>query len=63
MSKETLKNLIELVPDEDIDTIYKVIIKFIPAVKPEPDEIAALIAGRADREKNGTVPHDAINWN
>lgn len=27
MSKEMLKNLIELVPDADIDTIYKVVVE------------------------------------
>ncbi len=62
MSKEMLKGLIELVPDEDIDTLYKVVIKFIPEVEPEPEEIAAIIEGRKDREKNGTVPHEAIQW-
>lgn len=62
MSKEMLKGLIELIPDEDIETLYRVIIKFIPEVKPEPDEIAAIIDGREDRAKNGTIPHEAINW-
>lgn len=62
MSKETLKNLIELVPDEDLETLHKVIIKFIPEVEPEPGEIEALLEGRKDREENGTVPHNAINW-
>lgn len=62
MSKETLKNLIELVPDEDIETLQKVIIKFIPEVKPEPDELDALLEGKKDREKNGTILHDDINW-
>ncbi|RRK31179.1 hypothetical protein EBB54_07225 [Schaedlerella arabinosiphila] len=62
MSKETLKNLIELVPENDIDVLYRVIIKFIPEVKPEPDEIEALLEGRKDRAENGTIPHEAINW-
>lgn len=62
MSKETLKNLIELVPENDIDVLYRVIIKFIPEVKPEPDEIEALLEGRKDRTENGTIPHEAINW-
>lgn len=62
MSKETLKGLIDLIPEEDIETIYKVVVKFIPEVKPEPDEIAALLDGRVNREKNGTVSHEAINW-
>lgn len=30
--------------------------------EPEPDEIEALMEGRKDREENGTVPHEAINW-
>ena len=62
MSKETLKNLIELVPENDIDVLYRVIIKFIPEVKPEPDEIEALLEGRKNRAENGTIPHEAINW-
>ena len=62
MSKEMLKNLIELVPEEDVEVLYKVIIKFIPETVPEPDEIEAIWEGREDRAKNGTVPHDAINW-
>ena len=62
MSKETLKDLIELVPEKDIDTLYKVVVKFIPEVLPEPDELEALKEGRKDREENGTIPHEAINW-
>ena len=62
MSKEILKGLIELVPDEDIDTIYKVIVKFIPEDKPLPDEIEAIERANKSIEKNGTISHDAINW-
>lgn len=62
MSKETLKNLIELVPENDIDVLYRVIIKFIPEVEPYPDEVEAILEGRKDRLENGTVPHNAINW-
>ena len=62
MSKETLKNLMELVPENDIDVLYRVIVKFIPEKKPEPDEIEALLEGRKDRAENGTIPHEAIDW-
>lgn len=62
MSRETLKNLIELVPENDIDVLYKVIIKFIPEVEPEPDELAALLEGRQDRKENGTISHNDIDW-
>jgi len=63
MSKEMLKNLIEFVPEEDVEVLYKVIMKFIPETAPEPDEIEAILDGRKDRAKNGTISHDAINWN
>ncbi len=46
MSKETLKNLTEIVLE----------------VTPDPDELTALLEGREDRKNNGTVPHNAINW-
>ncbi len=62
MRKETLKTLIELVPDKDIDTLYKVIIKFIPETPAEDGELEALEDGRKDREENGTVSHNDINW-
>jgi hypothetical protein len=62
MSREMLKNLIELVPENDIDVLYKVIIKFIPEVEPDQDEIEAIKEGRQDRMENGTISHDAINW-
>ncbi len=62
MSKEMLKNLIELVPEEDVEVLYRVIIKFVPEEVPEPDEIEAIIDGRRDREKNGTISHNAVNW-
>ena len=61
MSKEALKNIIDLVPDEDIETIYKVVIRFIPEDKPEPDELEAIAEANADTSP--TVTHEAINWN
>ena len=62
MTKEMLKGLIELVSEEDIETLYNVVVKFIPENVPLPDEIEAI--ERADKRiaKNGTVPHDAVDW-
>lgn len=62
MSKEMLKNLIESVPENDIEILYKVIVKFIPEEPPLPDEIEALLEGRRDRAEHGTIPHEAIDW-
>ena len=62
MTKEMLKGLIELVSEEDIETLYNVVVKFIPENVPLPDEIEAI--ERADKSiaQNGTVPHDAVDW-
>lgn len=62
MTKEMLKGLIELVSEEDIETLCNVVVKFIPENVPLPDEIEAI--ERADKSiaKNGTVPHDAVDW-
>ena len=60
MSKEALKSIIDLVPDEDIETIYKVVIKFIPEDKPEPDELEAIAEAKSDTSE--TISHDSINW-
>lgn len=58
--KKALKNIIDLVPDEDIDTIYRGVVKFIPEDKPELDELEAIAEAKADTSP--TVPHEAINW-
>ena len=57
-----LKSLIELVPEEDIETIYKVIIKFIPEDQPLPEEIEAIEKANKSIAEKGTVSHNEINW-
>lgn len=62
MTKEMLKGLIELVSEEDIETLYNVVVKFIPENVPLPDEIEAIERADKNIAKNGTVPHDAVDW-
>ncbi len=62
MSKEMIKNLIELVPEDEIELLYRIIVKFIPEVEAEDGEVEALYEGRLDREKNGTIKHEDIDW-
>lgn len=62
MSKEILKGLIDLIDDNDTDTIFKVLVRFIPEGAPLPDEIEAILDGRKDRAEHGTIPHESINW-
>lgn len=60
MSREMIKGLVDMVPEKDIDTIYKVIIKFIPESEPEPDELEAIAEAKADTSP--TIPHEVVNW-
>lgn len=60
MSRETIKNLIDMIDEKDIDTIYKVILKFIPEVSPDPDEIEAIAEAKADR--SAIILHEDIHW-
>ena len=60
MSREMLKSLIEYIPTQDIDTIYRVIVKFIPEDIPERDEIEAIKASMNDNSPKYTF--DAVNW-
>lgn len=62
MSKEMLKNLIDIIAEDDIDTIFKVLIRFIPEDEPLPDEIEAIAVANKSIRENGTIPHEAINW-
>ena len=60
MSREMLKCLIEYIPQQDIDTVYKVIVKFIPEDIPESDEVEAIRQAMNDKCPNYTF--DAVNW-
>lgn len=59
MSRETLKTLIDMIDDNDIETIFQVLIRFVPEDEAAPDELAAIMEAKADDE---TVSHEAINW-
>ena len=58
--REAIKNLVDMIPEDDIETIYKVLIRFVPEDDPLPDEIEAIREAKEDTSP--TIPHDAINW-
>lgn len=60
MSREMLKSLIDLVPQEDIETLYKVIIKFIPEEMPMQDEKEAIEMSKENYDT--VILHNAVNW-
>ena len=57
---EAVNKLIRI--DDDIEALDSNNEKVVLEVPLEPDEIQALEEGRRDREENGTIPHEAINW-
>lgn len=62
MSREMIKDLIEFIPEKDIETVYRLIVKFLPEDEPLPDELEAITAANDSIKKYGTIPHEAINW-
>lgn len=60
MSRDNIKYMIDMIPDEDVETIYKVLIRFIPEDDPTPDEVQAI--AEADADTSPTIPHSAIKW-
>ncbi|MCM1217197.1 MAG: hypothetical protein NC548_22080 [Lachnospiraceae bacterium] len=60
MGREAVKNLIDMIPEDDIETIYRVLIRFIPEDEPLPDELEAIAEAKADTSE--TIPHEAIKW-
>lgn len=60
MSRETIKYLVDMIPEQDIETIYRVLIRFVPEEEPTQDEIEAIETAKADMSP--TIPHEAINW-
>lgn len=62
MTREMLKTLIDFVPENEVETLCRVLMKFIPATEPLPDEIKAIERANQSIREHGTIPHDAINW-
>lgn len=62
MSKQDLKNLIDLLPENDTDTIYKVLIKFIPESEPLPDELDIIEQGKKEIASGEYQELKNIKW-
>ena len=62
MGKAVLHSLIDLLNDADAETIYRVLIKFVPEDEPLPDEVLAIRQGEADIAGGNISDFDSINW-
>lgn len=59
-TREMICNLVNnKVPNNELELLYQLILKFIPADSLAPDEIEALNETEHETE---FIPHNAINW-
>ena len=60
MSKDMLKNLIDVVDEREIDTIFRILIRFIKEEAILPDEAESYVAACRDREKGNIFSHEEV---
>ncbi len=61
-TRQRLHTLIDMVEETGLDTLYNVMIRFIPEDEPLPDEIAAHAAALEEYRRGETVSMEDINW-
>jgi len=61
-TRQSLHTLVDMVDEMGIETLYNVMIKFIPEAEPLPDEIEAHKIAMEEYKRGETVAHDDINW-
>ena len=60
MSRDILKSLIDMIDENDVETIFKVLVRFVPEDEPRFDEIQAIAEAKQDHTP--MIPHNAVNW-
>jgi len=61
-TRQELHTLVDVVDELDLDTLYRVMVRFIPEDDPLPDEVEA-IARAAEARQNGEImTMSDINW-
>lgn len=62
MGKAVLHNLIDMLNETDTETIYNVLIKFVPGVNPYEDEVEAIKQAQVDIDNGDVVDLASVNW-
>lgn len=62
MSKEILKGLIDMLDEDDVETIYKILIRFIPEDISIDDEIEAIKQGKDEIANGDFEDLNSIEW-
>ena len=61
-TRQRLHTLVDMVEETGLDTLYNVLIRFIPEDEPLPDEITAHAIALEEYRKGDVVAHEDINW-
>lgn len=60
MIREKLHDLVDIVDEKEIETVYKVLLKFVAEDAPQQDEIQAIATARKEIAENRIIPHNKI---
>ena len=52
-----------MVEETGLETLYNVMIRFIPEDDPLPDEVTSHVVAMEEHRLGETVSHDDIDWN
>ena len=61
-TRQRLHTLVDLVEEKGLETLYNVMIRFVPEVEPLPDEIAAHAKATEEYRLGEIVSAEDINW-
>ena len=60
-TRQRLHTLVDMVEEKGLDTLYNVLIRFIPEDEPLPDEITAHTAAMEEYRRGEVVSHEDVN--
>ena len=60
MSRNALRSLVDLLDERELDTVYKILVRFIREDAILPDEAESLAAARQDRARGDVLSHEEV---
>ena len=60
MSRDTLRGLVEIVDEKEIDTVCRILLKFVEADAALPDEVEAIREARREIERGELFSHEDV---
>lgn len=62
MGRDILHNLIDIVDEKEIETVYKILLKFVEEDAATADEVEAISQARQDIKSGELYSHEEV-WN